>query len=78
MPVNMVSNLMHKNIIKVEVADGVEVMSPQVERVGAEENARAPVKAVAGEFAVPRSFLLASPGQQENRTQPGNVSRRHL
>jgi hypothetical protein len=78
MTVNMVSDLMHKDIFEVEVAEGVKVMAAQVERMGTKKDARTPVKTIASEFALPGPILLAPSGQQENSAQADNVRRWHL
>ena len=67
MTVDVVSDLVHKDIIEVEVTDRIEVMPAQVERMSTEKDAGPPVKTIASEFAPPRPLLLAPSGEQEDR-----------
>ena len=75
--VNVVSNFVNKDIVKIEVADGITVVPAKFKRMSAEKNTLAPVEAIAPKRTAPGSLLLSCAGQKKNSTQSEKVLGRH-
>ena len=77
MTVNVMSDLVHQNIVEIKCANGIEAVVAELEWMCAEEHALAPVDTVAAERTGPRALLLASAGEEEDSPKSTNVLRRH-
>lgn len=77
MPVNVMCDLVDQNIVEIECANGIEAVGSKFERMGAEEDALAPVDTVAAERTPPRAPLFASACKEKDGSKSGNLLRRH-
>jgi hypothetical protein len=77
MPINVMSDLVHKHVLKVKRANGIEVVAAEFKRMRAEEHAFVPVDAIATERAAPRALLLARARKQKHSAQSYNVLGSH-
>ena len=75
--IDVMSNLVDKNIIEIECAYGVEAVVAEFERMRTQKDALAPVNTVAAERTRPRPLLLARAGEKENGTKTNEMLGRH-
>lgn len=76
--INVMGDLVNQNAVEVEITQIIAGETrAETKRMRAEENARTPINAIAADTTVPRFLLLASSGQQEDRSQTFQRTSRH-
>ena len=76
-PVDVMSDFVNEDIIKVKVTDGIAVMVAEFKRMSAEENTGAPVGAITAKRASPRPLLLAGASEKKYSTKADQMLGRH-